>query len=100
MFRELKKAVAAFERRKENPWPLVEAAKTLVDEFDRWQATSSVKKTAYSRNQARERREKGLCRVCGRAPHRPDRTTCSTCAKADSLRHKRYYESTKGVGLR
>ena len=52
-----------------------------------------------SRRQHAERKAAGICTKCGRAPARPERTTCEPCAERHRLRDRARHERAKAQGI-
>lgn len=45
-----------------------------------------------------ERKEAGICTVCGKVPARPGKTHCERCAARSARIQKNYYERMKSRG--
>ncbi len=62
-----------------------------------------VQAKEYERERGRrlhaERKEAGICTKCGRAPARPDRTTCEPCAEKHRARDRARHARAKAEGI-
>lgn len=65
----------------ENRDRLIIAARAVAKNFDEARADSLARGNESRRRCWQGRVERGLCQLCGRRPHRPQRKSCEECGR-------------------
>lgn len=75
--------------------PVLDAARQVSDQYAEVQHVRSAAQVECHRRLRTARKAKGLCRVCGEKPHRPERTSCSECGAIEAEQTRKQYASTR-----
>jgi len=74
---------------------LLAAARAVAASYAKAHEETTERQVRRRRRQAEERISKGLCRFCGKAPHRPDRVSCAPCGQRQCGYARRQREAPK-----
>lgn len=79
----------------ENRDRLIVAVRAVAANYDRARAETLERQNASRRKLEKRRLKQGLCRKCGKRPHRLERVSCVECGRVQVQSAKKLRESLK-----